>query len=91
MSSVILPFEGHHWSSWKPRHDCPYHGGSTSMNDSWKDAVTVIRLCEYPPNVHPDLGGTFGDTCKRGAPYQFFHLSIDQICIPDTTVDEFCH
>ena len=63
------------WSSKKPPHGCSYHDRSTSILNSWKDIITIIRLCGCPPNVHPSC---CRKKCERSSDYiTFLHLSID--------------
>ncbi|GFU58767.1 hypothetical protein TNCV_3089081 [Trichonephila clavipes] len=76
----ILPSagnKGYYWSSIKLLHSCPYHDGSTTMLLSWKETITIIRLCRCPPNLYPSY---CTEKCEDSSDHiTFFHLSIDQI------------
>ncbi|GFW23301.1 hypothetical protein TNCV_3804001 [Trichonephila clavipes] len=44
--------EGYDWFSRK-RHSCPCHDKCSSMLDSWKKTIMIIRLFKCPPKVRP--------------------------------------
>ncbi|GFW49868.1 hypothetical protein TNCV_1885311 [Trichonephila clavipes] len=50
---MILPFRVTIGPAENHVRAAPYHDRSTSMLDSWKETLTIIRLCRCPPNVHP--------------------------------------